>query len=232
MHVHAVQKDVSTYEHVSPEAVGNSRKILISEMSGASNIAAKAGKKFDIESDKATLRKVLEKVQELENAGYQFEAAEGSFELLLRKEIGRYRQFFHLDHYRVVVLKVTGEEPVAEATVKLRVGETSEHTVAEGDGPVNALDGALRRALGPHYAAINDVHLTDYKVRVINSRDETAAKVRVIIECRRVRDDGGNELFGTIGVSGNIIDASWQALVDAYEYHLIHAQEADVVRSK
>ena len=232
MHVHAVQKDVSTYEHVSPEAVGNSRKILISEMSGASNIAAKAGKKFDIESDKATLRKVLEKVQELENAGYQFEAAEGSFELLLRKEIGRYRQFFQLDHYRVVVLKVNSEEPVAEATVKLRVGQTPEHTVAEGDGPVNALDGALRRALGPHYAAINDVHLTDYKVRVINSRDETAAKVRVIIECRRLRDDGTNEMFGTIGVSGNIIDASWQALVDAYEYHLIHAEEAGAIRSK
>ena len=226
MHVHAVQKDVSTYEHVSPETIGNTRKILISELSGASNIAAKAGRKFDIESDKATLRRVLEKVQDLENAGYQFEAAEASFELLLRKEIGRYHGFFTLDHYRVVVLKNTGSEPVSEATVKLRVDGKSEHHVAEGDGPVAALDTAFRKALGAHYAAIAQVHLTDYKVRVINSKDETAAKVRVIIECRRERPDGTKEMFGTTGVSANVIDASWQALVDAYEYHLIQVEEA------
>jgi len=228
MHVHAVQKDASTYEHVSPEAVGNTRKILVSELSGASNIAAKAGKKFDIESDKATLRRVLERVQDLENAGYQFEAAEASFELMLRKEIGRYRNFFHLDHYRVVILKVEGGTAIAEATVKLHVGGKVEHTVAEGDGPVNALDAALRKALTPHYPAISGVHLTDYKVRVINSRAETAASVRVIVECKRDRDDGGDtrDIFGTIGVNTNIIDASWQALVDAYEYHLIHVEEA------
>ena len=227
MHVHAVQKDVSTYEHVSPETVGNTRKILISEMSGASTIAAKAGRKFDIESDKATLRRVLEKVQEMENHGYQFEAAEASFELLLRKEINRYHAFFDLHHYRVSVLKVNGANlPVSEATVKVRIGEVTEHCVAEGDGPVNALDGALRRALHPHYTAIDRVHLIDYKVRVINSKDETAASVRVVIECRRERSDGTREVFGTIGVSQNIIDASWQALVDAYEYHLLHEEEA------
>lgn len=226
MHVHAVQKDVSTYEHVSPESVGNSRKILISEMSGASNIVAKAGRKFDIESDKAVLRKVLERVQELENAGYQFEAAEASFELLLRKEIGRYRRFFDLEHYRVVILKMSAEAAVSEATVKIAVNGAPEHRVAEGDGPVNALDGALRRALKPHYQAIDRVHLIDYKVRVINSKDETAASVRVVIECRRERGDGSREIFGAIGVSQNIIDASWQALVDAYEYHLIHEEEA------
>jgi 2-isopropylmalate synthase len=229
MHVHAVQKDASTYEHVSPEAVGNTRKILVSEMSGASNIAAKAGKKFDIESDKATLRRVLERVQDLENAGYQFEAAEASFELLLRREIGRYRKFFELDHYRVVILKM-GETapPIAEATVKLRVNGHAVHTVAEGDGPVNALDGALRKALSPYYPEIDGVHLTDYKVRVINSREETAASVRVIIECRRDRGDGSDtrDLIGTIGVNTNVIDASWQALVDAYDYHLIHVEEA------
>lgn len=226
MHVHAVQKDASTYEHVSPESVGNTRKILVSEMSGASNIAAKAGRKFNIAEDKATLRKVLEKVQDLENAGYQFEAAEASFELLIRREIGRYRSFFQLDHYRIVVLRSDRGEPISEATVKLRVGDTPEHHVAEGDGPVNALDGALRKALLPHFPTMKDVHLTDYKVRVINSRDETAAKVRVVIECRRSRGDGSHEVFGTIGVSGNIIDASWQALVDAYEYHLLHVEEA------
>src|SRR5262249_20920562 len=133
MHVHAVQKDVSTYEHVAPESIGNTRKILISELSGVSNIATKAGRKFKIEDDKATMRKVLEKVQDLENAGYQFEAAEASFELLLRREIGRHKRFFTLDHYRVVVLRTDGSTPVAEATVKLHVGDHAQHTVAEGD---------------------------------------------------------------------------------------------------
>ena len=226
MHVHAVQKNVSTYEHVAPESVGNTRRVLISELSGASNIAAKAGKKFDLESDKAALRKVLERVQDLENEGYQFEAAEGSFELLLRKQIGRYKQFFALDHYRVTVVKSDQQLAVSEATVKLSVNGAAEHCVAEGDGPVNALDLALRRALRPYYSAIEQVRLIDYKVRVINSKDETAAKVRVVIESRRVKKDGSQEHFGTIGVSANIIDASWQALVDAYEYHLLHVEEA------
>src|SRR4051812_19569709 len=225
MHVHAVQKDTSTYEHVSPYDVGNTRKIIVSELSGASNIAAKAGEKFNIANDKATLRKVLERVQDLENAGFQFEAAEASFELLLRKEIGRYKKFFDLGHYRVIVLKVDGTTPVAEATVKIGVKGQSEHRVAEGDGPIAALDGALRKALLAHYPAIAGVHLIDYKVRVINSKDETSAAVRVVIECRRDKADGTREVFGTIGVSENIIDASWQALADAYEYHLIHVEE-------
>jgi 2-isopropylmalate synthase len=227
MHVHAVQKDVSTYEHVSPAAVGNERKILISEMSGSSNIAAKAGRKFGIENDKAALRRVLEKVQDLENQGYQFEAAEASFELLLRKEIGRCRDFFQLDHYRVVVLKSGENAAVSEATVKLHVGDLSEHTVAEGDGPVNALDSAIRRALMPHYPQIEQVRLMDYKVRVINSTDQTAAKVRVVVESVRNKSDGHREIFGTVGVSANIIDASWQALVEAYEYHLLLTTEAE-----
>jgi 2-isopropylmalate synthase len=225
MHVHAVQKDVTTYEHVSPESVGNSRKILVSELSGVSNIATKAGRKFNLEQDKATLRKVLEQVQDLENAGYHFEVAEASFELLVRKQIERYRRFFELDHYRIVVLKMDAGEPISEATVKLRVNGVSEHRVAEGDGPVNALDGALRQALKNHLPAIRDLHLTDYKVRVINSRAETAAAVRVVMESKRRTRDGRIEPFGTIGVSGNVIDASWQALVDAYEYHLLHVEE-------
>ena len=229
MHVHAVQKDASTYEHVPPERVGNSRKILVSELSGASNIAAKAGKKFGIENDKATLRRVLEKVQDLENEGYQFEAADASFELLLRREIGKYKQFFSLDHYRVIVLRNGDGSCVSEATVKLRVGDRMEHQVAEGDGPVKALDDALRLSLANHFPEVRNVHLVDYKVRVINSREETAARVRVVIGCRRedgTGDDSGHtEYFGTIGVSENIIDASWQALVDAYEYHLIHEHE-------
>ena len=179
-----------------------------------------------MENDKGTLKNVLERVKTLENEGYQFEAAEASFELLVRKEIGRYRPFFKLDHYRVIVLKVDSSTPVAEATVKIHVSDTVEHRVAEGDGPVNALDGALRKALQPHFPQIAQVHLTDYKVRVINSKEETAAGVRVVIECRRDRGDGTREIFGTIGVNTNIIDASWQALVDAYEYHLIQVEEA------
>ncbi len=225
MHAHAVQKDVSTYEHIAPETVGNTRRVLVSEMSGVSNIATMAGKKFDIEHDKATLRKILEKVQDMENAGYQFEAAEGSFELLVRREIGRARDFFKLDHYRVIILKTDHTTPLAEATVKLRINDQVEHRVAEGDGPVNALDAALRRALGHHLPAIAKLHLTDYKVRVINSKDETAAGVRVIIGFKRETESGSREIFGTIGVSTNIIDASWQALVDGYVYHLIHVEE-------
>jgi 2-isopropylmalate synthase len=224
MHVHAVQKDVSTYEHVSPETIGNTRKILISELSGVSNIATKAGKKFNLENDKETLRRVLQKVQDLENAGYQFEVAEASFELLLRKEINQHREFFALEHFRVISLRNGTSDGIAEATIKVRVGDRTEHTVAEGDGPVNALDFALRKALLQQFPSIAQVHLVDYKVRVINSKDETAAKVRVVIESRRSRADGTSELFGTIGVSSNIIDASWQALVDAYQYHLIHAE--------
>ena len=227
MHVHAVQKDVSTYEHVAPETVGNTRRILVSELSGVSNIATKAGKKFNIEDDKATLRKVLEKVQVLENAGYQFEVAEGSFELLVRREIGRYRSFFTLDHYRIVVLRTDGSTPIAEASIKITVDGKAEHTVAEGDGPVAALDNALRRALQPHYPAIEDLHMTDYKVRVINSKEEASAAVRVVIELARKHAGETREVFGTIGVSPNIIDASWQALLDAYEYHLLHVEEGN-----
>ncbi len=230
MHVHAVQKDATTYEHADPAAVGNARKILVSEMSGASNIAATVGRKFGLENDRGVLRAVLERVQDLENEGYQFEAADGSLELLVRRVIGRRGDFFRLDHYRTVITRHGDEaDPVAEATVKLHVGTRIEHTVAEGDGPVNALDNALRRALLPHYPSIDRVRLMDYKVRVINSKAETAAKVRVTIESRRTTADGtGREAFGTIGVGGNVIDASWQALIDAYEYHLLHEAEADV----
>ena len=234
MHVHAVQKDSSTYEHVSPESVGNSRKVLVSELSGASNIAAKAGKKFNIENDKEMLRKVLARVQDLESVGFQFEAAEASFELLVRKQIGQHRTFFELDHYHVSVIKNSDQTPVAESTLKLRVGDVSEHRVAEGSGPVDSLDRALRKALQDHHPSINDLRLVDYKVRVVNTKEETAAAVRVTIEWKRRDDNAGAnhektpQYFGTIGVSSNIIDATWQALVDGYEYHLIHVESTSV----
>ncbi len=225
MHVHAVQKDASTYEHIDPELVGNSRKILVSELSGASNIAAKAGKKFNIENDKEAQRKVLLRVQDLENQGFQYEAAEASFELLVRKEIGRHQSFWKLQHYRVSIQRFNGDAAVAEATLKLDVDGETEHVVKESTGPVDALDQALRTALKPHYPAVEDVHLVDYKVRVISSKDETASPVRVIVEFRRTLHDGSSEYFGTIGVDSNIIDASWQAIADAYEYHLLHVAE-------
>jgi len=231
MHVHAVQKDATTYEHINPETVGNSRKVLISELSGVSNISTKVGRKFKIEEDKAAQRAVLEQVQNLENEGFQFEAAEASFELLLRKQIGKHHPFFKLEQYRVEVVRRDNEDPTAEATVKLKIGETVEHRVAEGDGPIAAIDVALRKALKPHYPAIDQLHLIDYKVRVINSKDETSAKVRVVIEWRRTESPETKQVFGTIGVSGNIIDASWQALVDAYEYHLLHVEEASAAHA-
>jgi 2-isopropylmalate synthase len=174
---------------------------------------------------KETLRRVLGRVQDLEHEGFQFESAEASFELLLRREIGRHRAFWQLDNYRVSITRFGEGPPRAEATVKLHVGDAVEHRVAESDGPVDALNKALRLALRAHLPAIGDVHLSDYKVRVINGRQETAAVVRVVIEFTRRRADGSTELFGTIGVNGNILDASWQALADAYEYHLLHVDE-------
>ena len=221
MHVHAVNRLAASYEHVEPETVGNTRRVLVSELSGASNIAATLGKKFDVENDKDIQRRVLNRVQDLENAGYQFEAANASFELLLYGELGRRRPYWELDHYRCAILRSNGDEPTTEAIVKLRVGDETEHRVADGDGPVNALDAALRKCLKDHYPQLARVHLRDYRVRVVNAADETAAKVRVITDFAVVDDDGADEYFSTIGVSENIVDASWQSIIDAFEYHLL-----------
>ena len=215
MHVHAVRKSTKCYEHIEPEMVGNSRRVIISELSGASNLLAK-NEKLALLKDKTLVRKILKKVQDLENAGYQFETAEASFDLIVRQFTGRYHSFFELDHYRTVILKSNSGIPVSEATVKIVVNGKVEHHVAEGDGPVNALDAALRKALEPHYPAVKDVQLVDYRVRVVNPRASTAARVRVVIESR-----DANEHWGTIGVSENIIDASWLALVDSIEYKLL-----------
>lgn len=221
MHVHAVQRVARSYEHVSPDSVGNSRRVLISELSGASNVAATLGKKFDIADNKELQRKVLLRVQDLENEGYQFEAAGASFELLMHELLGDRKHFWHLDHYRCMILKVDGGEPNTEGIVKLNINDLDEHRVAEGDGPVNALDGALRKCLKDHYPQINDVHLRDFKVRVVNATAESAAKVRVIADFAVVDPDQADRYFSTIGVSENIVDASWQVLVDAFEYHLM-----------
>jgi len=214
LHVDALRKSKRTYEHIAPELVGNARRFLISELSGRSTVMAKL-EKTKIAEDKQLARKVLTRIQELENEGYQFEAADASFDLLVKKIMGTYKPFFDLIKYHVTVEKRANGNNVTEATVKLRVGDKTEHVVGEGDGPVNALDAALRKSLENFYPSINEVHLFDYKVRVVNARAGTAARVRVIIESR-----DKNSIWGTVGVSENIIEASWQALVDSVEYKL------------
>jgi 2-isopropylmalate synthase len=214
MHVHAVRKSAASYEHIDPTLVGNERKILVSELSGRSNIAEKLAE-HGLEGDTALQARILDRVQDLENEGYQFEAAEASFVLLVERLAGRFRPSFESLGYRVRVERSGDGSPTTEATVKVRVGDRVEHTVSEGDGPVNALDGALRKALDGHYPALRSMSLVDYKVRVINERAGTAARVRVVIESK---DDA--EVWGTVGVSENIIDASWLALVDSIEHKL------------
>ncbi|QDV33332.1 citramalate synthase [Tautonia plasticadhaerens] len=214
MHVHGIRKVASSYEHIDPGLVGNERRVLVSELSGRSNIAEKLAE-HGLEHDSALMSRVLSRVQDLENEGYQFEAAEASFVLLVEKEANRYRNWFERLHYHVSVEARDGGPPITEATVKLRIGEAVEHTVSEGDGPVNALDGALRKALDPHFPRLREMNLVDYKVRVINARAGTAARVRVVIESRD-RDS----VWGTVGVSENVIEASWLALVDAFDHKL------------
>ena len=224
MHVHAVRRNVSTYEHMDPEAVGNSRRILVSELSGVSNIAAKAPAKFRIGEDKAAQRKVLQALMDMENRGYQFEACEASFDVLIRRVLGGawYRKLWELDHYRCAISKRGIAAATTEATVKVAIEGTFEHTVAEGDGPVNSLHKALCAALRSHYACVDDLHLVDYKVRVVNTSAETAAKVRVLIDWRDAKSEA---YFGSVGVSENIVDASWLALCDAVEYKVLTALE-------
>ncbi len=224
MHVHAVRRNTASYEHVDPAAVGNQRRVLISELAGASNVAVKMDKIFKLDQDKQLHREVLQAVQDMENEGYQFEAAEASFELLVRRTLGGkwHRRFWELDHYRCVILQINDGRPSTEAIVKLQINGEPVHTVAEGDGPVNALDGAFRKALLPHYPSIEGLQLVDYKVRVVNPRAGTAARVRVVIEFH----DATRGYFGTVGVDENIIHASWRALTDAVEYKLIHDAEA------
>jgi len=214
MHVHGIRKNASSYEHIDPALVGNERRVLVSELSGKSNIAEKLGE-HGLDGDPALLALVLDRVQDLENEGYQFEAAEASFVLLVEKLAGRFRPRFERLGYRVSVAGEPGGTPVTEATVKLRVGDRVEHTVGEGDGPVNALDVALRKALEPHFPRLGEMRLVDFKVRVINDRAGTAARVRVVVESR-----DGAEVWGTVGVSENMIEASWMALVDAFDHKL------------
>jgi 2-isopropylmalate synthase len=214
LHVDALRKNKRTYEHIAPELVGNERRFLISELSGKSNVLAEL-EKANVAQDKKLAEKILRRVRELENEGYQFEAANASFDLLVKKVMGTYKPSFELIKYNTTVEKRATGDLITEATVKLKVGDKIEHVVGEGDGPVNALDAALRKSLENFYPGIKDIHLIDYKVRVVNAGAGTAARVRVIIESR-----DKNSIWGTVGCSENIIEASWQALVDSVEYKL------------
>jgi 2-isopropylmalate synthase len=218
MHVHAVAKDSRSYEHINPELVGNARRILVSELSGRSNIAAMTTK-HNIQHDRALMDRILAEVVRLENRGYQFEAAEASFDLLVRRCMGTFKPHFDRIKYHVAVAAHDGMEVITEATVKLRVHRELRHEVAEGDGPVNALDAALRKALNGSFPSLRKMSLVDYKVRVVNSEAGTAARIRVFIESRDEHD-----VWGTVGVSENVIEASWLALVDAIEYKLYKDQ--------
>ena len=220
IHVSAVQKDPRTYEHVPPESVGNRRKLLVSDQAGRSNILAELDRiGIPIPKDDPRIGKLLDEVKEREATGYAYEAADASFELLARRMLGNVPQFFEVDSFRVMVERrhnALGElVTVSEATVKVRIDGETVLSVGEGNGPVNALDKALRKDLGPYQSFINDLELVDYKVRILTGG--TDAVTRVLIESR---DGVGNRWF-TIGVSPNIVDASFEALLDSINYKLI-----------
>jgi 2-isopropylmalate synthase len=215
-HVNAVQKVIHSYEHANPELVGNTRRVLISDLAGRSNILMKAQELgFKITSDTPELKAILARVKELEHQGYEFEAAEGSLALLIRKSLRHEQPPFKVVAYHVSMRRDTANS-ICEATIKVHVGEKRAHTVAEGDGPVNALDSALRGALIKFYPQLEKVQLTDYKVRILDSTTGTASRTRVLIET-----SDGKEEWGTVGVSENIIEASLQALKDSVECALL-----------
>ncbi len=221
IHINAVMKDPRTYEHILPELVGNKRELLISELSGKSSIVLKAQEYgYELQKDKGITKKVHKLLQNLEHEGYHFEAAEGSFELLLNKHLGGFKRFFTLQSFRIIVEKKENKEIVSEATVKLKVNKKEKYTVAEGDGPVNALDTALRKALYEFYPVLAQMRLSDFKVRVLDEKEGTAARVRVLIQSQ-----DSETSWNTIGVSENIIEASCKALLDSIEYKLVKEQK-------
>jgi len=221
LHVHAVQKLARSYEHMDPTLVGNSQTILVSDMSGQSNILAKTKELgFGFQKGAPEVAAILRQVKDSEAAGYEFEAADASFDLLVRRTLGRHKPLFDLREYHCSFRRSALHGfTTCESTVKLQVNGVSEYTVEEGDGPVNALDAALRKALRPFYSWIDDLRLADYKVRIVDGSRGTAARTRVLIE-----STDGRSSWGTVGVSDNIIEASWLALVDSLEFYAVKKQ--------
>ena len=219
IHVSAVMKASETYEHIRPETVGNVQRVLVSDLAGKSNIIQKATEYgIDMGKDTPQVKHILRTLKDMESQGYQYEGAEASFELLIKKAMGRYKRFFELEGYRVIVEWYEAKhETVSEATIRIWVGEDNfEYVAAMGNGPVNALDNALRKAVVKHFPHLAGVQLIDYKVRVLNAGEGTSAKVRVLVE-----SGDGTGKWGTVGVSENVIEASWEALVDSIEYRLL-----------
>jgi 2-isopropylmalate synthase len=221
MHIDAVVKNPASYEHIDPDKVGNSRRMLMSEVAGRSMLLARIqAVDPSLGKDSPETRRIIDRLKQLEHEGYQFEAAESSFELVVRKILGKYRPFFELKEFKVIVNEPSSDGVNSSVMIKIRVGDEVELTAAEGDGPVNALDKAVRKALERFYPEIREIRLTDYKVRVLDSDQASAARVRVLIESTDHREN-----WTTIGVSTDVIDASWRALVDSIEYKLMREQE-------
>jgi 2-isopropylmalate synthase len=220
--VSAVMKNPETYEHTSPENVGNVRRVLVSDLSGRSNVLYKAKELgINIDDKSPTVQHIVDDLKEMEHYGYQYEDAEGSFELLVKKRTKEFKEFFELEGFKVIIHKESYEaQPHSEAIIKVRVGDQTELAAAEGIGPVNALDRALRKALERFYPQLSQIKLTDYKVRVLDSRSATAAKVRVLIETQN-----GSASWNTVGVSPDVIEASWKALVDSLSFHLLKSEK-------
>ncbi len=223
VHVNAVLKNPKSYEHIDPSKVGNKRRFLISELSGTSTIVSKVRElNIDIDRDSPLAKMILEQITHLENEGYYFEGAEASFELLVRHALGQDTKLFDLIGLRVIIEKLGDkEETITEATLKLKIGDNVVHIAADGDGPVHALDQALRKALIEFYPELKNIHLSDFKVRVLNGSTGTAAKVRVLIDSSNSKGD----TWSTVGVSTNIIEASWEALVQSIEYGILKMRE-------
>lgn len=217
MHVDGVNKNPHSFEHIAPETVGNERRVLISELSGTSNVFLKAVEMgLNLDKKSKEVKDILKQLEVMEKRGYEFEAAEASFKLLIQKVLKAHKPFFSLESFRVSVEKRGGEQPsVSEATVKLNINGEIIHTAGEGDGPVDALNQAVRKALSTAFPVIDSVHLVDYRVRILDPEEATAAKTRVLIE-----STDGEQTWGTVGVSTNLIEASWEALVDSVEYKL------------
>ena len=220
VHVHAIMKTPAAYEHMDPERVGNSRRVLVSDLSGRSNVEYKARELgVTLGANDWDSRRIVQHIKQLEQEGYQFDVADGSLKILLQKFADQFTPLFELDSFRVTVEKDKDKPCAAHATIKIAVDNRREITAAEGYGPVSALDNALRKALGKFYPDLDTMRLVDFKVRVIDGRDGTAAKVRVLIESR-----DQDQIWSTIGVSDDIIEASWQALADSFQYKLAKEQ--------
>ena len=220
MHVSAIARTTASYEHIDPQLVGNERRILLSELSGRANIVALTSR-LNIPRDGELMDRILARVVSMESAGYQFEAADASFDLLVRRCMGTFQPHFETLHFHVTADNKAGGEVTADALVKVRIGKEIRFEAAEGHGPVDALDAAMRKALNGRFPALNGLHLVDYKVRVINAEAATAARVRVVIESQDEDD-----VWGTVGVSENVIEASWLALIDSYEHKLYKDEES------